>query len=149
MGHAVVDEKVKNVTALDLDEKFLNGDNMSKLRLLKLRYERMIEDFEHQITALKESTENTIKKLREQEEEDTKAIAEIEVWANSKVSQKVLSTVDVIRNEMEQKLETTVKDTVKKTGGWKTPFFILLIVIASAIGMAYKKYQDLRKSHLL
>jgi mannose-binding lectin 2 len=50
---------------------------------------------------------------------------------------------------VEAKLKETVEETAKKTSSWKTPFFILLLVLGGMFAAAYKKYQDLRKSHLL
>ncbi|DBA03304.1 TPA: hypothetical protein N0F65_011663 [Lagenidium giganteum] len=149
MSHAANDEKVKNKTMHDLDESLNSGTNEDKMRLLKRKYEQLIEDFEHQFTALKESTENTILKLRKQEAEDTKRIVELEAFINGQVAERVENTATAIRDQVEERLEQTVKETAKKTSGWKTPFFILLLVLGAIVGLCYKKYQDLRKSHLL
>uniref|UniRef100_K3W778 L-type lectin-like domain-containing protein n=1 Tax=Globisporangium ultimum (strain ATCC 200006 / CBS 805.95 / DAOM BR144) TaxID=431595 RepID=K3W778_GLOUD len=149
MAHEEVDQKVKNATLHDLDESLTTGDNEAKLRHLKRKYEQLIEDFEHQFTALKESTENTIKKLREQEAEDTKRIAELETWVSSKVSERVATTVDAIRDQVDERLTKTVQETAERSSGWKMPFFALVLVLGGVVAGAYKKYQDLRKSHLL
>lgn len=34
-------------------------------------------------------------------------------------------------------------------GGWKTPFFLLLIVIGGVAAFGYRKYRHLTKTHLL
>ena len=98
---------------------------------------------------MKESTVNTITKLREREAEDTKRIAELEAWVNGRVTEKVQSTITEIREQVDEKLQSTVQETAKKSSGWKTPFFLLLLVIGGVLATFYKKYQDLRKSHLL
>jgi mannose-binding lectin 2 len=98
---------------------------------------------------LKESTENTIKKLRDQEAEDTKRIAELETWVSSKVSERVATTVDAIRDQVDERLTKTVQETAERSSGWKMPFFALVLVLGGVVAGAYKKYQDLRKSHLL
>lgn len=149
IAHAEGDEKVKNASVHDLDERLSEGDNEEKLRLLKRKYEQLIEDFEHQFTSLKESTDNSIKKLREQEAEDTRRIAELEAWVSGKVMERVASTADAIRDQVDERLQRTVTETAAKSAGWKTPFFLLVLVLGGLVAAGYKKYQDLRKSHLL
>lgn len=73
----------------------------------------------------------------------------MEAWANGKVSERVATTVEAIRDQVDERLEKTVKDTAAKSSGWKTPFFVLVLVLGGIVAGAYKKYQDLRKSHLL
>jgi mannose-binding lectin 2 len=44
------------------------------------------------------------------------------------------------------------KEEIAKSGGgmgWMIPFVILVVVVVAGFGMAYSKYQELRKSHLL
>lgn len=149
LSHAEIDEKVKNKTQRHLDESLSSGDADAKLTLLKRKYEQLIEDFEHEFTALKESTETTIKKLREQEAEDEKRIQELEAWVNGRVTDKVSESLYEVKDEVEAKLKKTVEETAKKTSSWKTPFFLLLLVLGGVVAAGYKKYQDLRKSHLL
>ncbi|TMW60658.1 hypothetical protein Poli38472_000700 [Pythium oligandrum] len=147
-GHNDSDEKVRGLTE-HLDEATSSVDNEARLRMLKRKYQQLVEDFEHQFTALKESTENTIKKLREQEAEDTARIQDLELWAEGKVAESVYRSVSEVREEVEDKLKKTVEETAKKTGSWKTPFFVLVLVLGGLCAVGYKKYQDLRKSHLL
>lgn len=143
------DEKQKNDTSQELAEELSKGDADAKMRLLKRKYQQMLEDFEYQFTALKESTENSIRKLKEQEVEDEKRIQELENWANGKMTERVSSTVNAIRDQVDEKLQQTVEETAAKSGGWKTPFLLLVIVLGAIVAAGYKKYQDLRKSHLL
>jgi lectin, mannose-binding 2 len=109
----------------------------------------MLEDFEHEFTALRESTENTIKKLREQEADDEIRIQELENWVQGKVTDHVAASLTEVKDQVESKLKETVEETAKKTSSWKTPFFLLLLVLGGVAAVGYKKYQDLRKSHLL
>lgn len=143
------DEKVKKATVHDLDETLSQGDNDEKLRLLKRKYEQLVEDFEHQFTALKESTENTIQKLRDQEVEDTRRITELEGWVSNQAVNRLSATADSITYQVEERLKHEVQETVKQSGGWKTPFVLLVLVLGGLVALGYKKYQDLRKSHLL
>ncbi|TYZ59657.1 hypothetical protein PybrP1_005450 [[Pythium] brassicae (nom. inval.)] len=143
------DEKVKKATKHDLDESLSTGDNDEKLRLLKRKYEQLIEDFEHQFTALKESTDNTIQKLREQEAEDSRRIVELEQWVSNQAANRLTATTDSINYQVEERLKHEVKETVKQSGGWKLPFVLLVLVLGGLLALGYKKYQDLRKSHLL
>ncbi|KAL4095956.1 hypothetical protein PRIC1_009323 [Phytophthora ramorum] len=143
------DEKQRNAVDKDLEATLSKGSNDDKMKLVKRKYAQLLEDFEYQFTALKESTENTIQKLKEQGAEDEKRIDELEAWANGKVVERVHSTVNAIRDQVETQLEETVKETAAKSSSWKTPFFIIVFIIAGIVAAGYKKYQDLRKTHFL
>ncbi|RLN92171.1 hypothetical protein BBJ28_00013314 [Nothophytophthora sp. Chile5] len=143
------DEKQRLAVDRDLETTLSKGNNDDKMKLVKRKYAQLIEDFEYQFTALKESTENTIQKLKEQGEEDEKRIAELEAWANGKVTERVSSTVNAIRDQVDEKLVETVKETAAKSSSWKTPFFIIVLIIGGIVAAGYKKYQDLRKTHFL
>lgn len=147
IGHAALDQEVKSLTAAN-QETAAEGD-LERLNRLKLQYEQMIEDFEHQFTSLKESTQNTINKMKSEEEEDLERIRELEQWVNGQVNERVKSTVDNVREKVGKTLERTVTETIEKSSGWKLPFFLLLVIISGAVAFVYKKYQDLKKSHLL
>lgn len=149
ISHEAVDEKVKNASVHDLNESLVLGTNEEKLRLLKRKYEKLVEDFEHQLTALKEKMDNTIEKIAKEEQKDTEHINELEKWAFGAVSEEVEYSVKEMQDEMHAAVQKKIKETAKNTTGWKTPFAILLLLIAAAVGFVYKKYQDLRKSHLL
>ncbi|OQR97756.1 lectin [Thraustotheca clavata] len=121
--------------------------NSAKVKRLQKQYNRMIEDFEHEFAALKEETSNTIAKLRKQEQEDSRRIAELEAWVNGRVNEKVDSKVKEIEANVDNKLDE--KLSTASSSGWKMPFFLLLLGLAGAAAFTYKKYQELRKSHLL
>lgn len=143
------DEDQRKAVDKDLESALAKGNNDDKMQLVKRKYAQLLEDFEYQFTALKESTENTIQKLKQQGVEDEKRIAELEAWANGKVVERVHSTVNAIRDQVETQLEETVKETAAKSSSWKTPFFVIVLIIAGVVGAGYKKYQDLKKTHFL
>uniref|UniRef100_A0AAV1VMD5 L-type lectin-like domain-containing protein n=1 Tax=Peronospora matthiolae TaxID=2874970 RepID=A0AAV1VMD5_9STRA len=143
------DEKHRSAADKSLEATLVSGDIDGKVKLIKRKYTQLLEEFEYQFTALKESTENTIQKLKEQEAEDEKQIAELEAWTNGKVIERVDSTVASVRGQVVTQLEETVKETAAKSGGWKTPFFVVVIIMAGVVAVGYKKYQDLRKTHFL
>jgi mannose-binding lectin 2 len=116
---------------------------------LQKEYNRMIEDFEHEFASLKEQTWNTIEKLRKSEEEDTRRIESLEQWVNGKVNEKLNEKLPQLQASVDNALDSKLKEAEVHTSGWKTPFFILLLAIVLAAGFGYKKYQELRKSHLL
>jgi mannose-binding lectin 2 len=143
------DEKQRNAMDKDLEATLSKGNNDDKMKLVKRKYAQLLEDFEYQFTALKESTQNTIQKLKEQGAEDEKRIDELEAWANGKVVERVHSTVNAIRDQVDSQLEETVKETAAKSSSWKTPFFVIVFIIAGIVAAGYKKYQDLKKTHFL
>ncbi|CAH0489355.1 unnamed protein product [Peronospora farinosa] len=143
------DEKQRNAVDKDLETTLSNGNNDDKMKVVKRKYNQLLEEFEYQFTALKESTQNTIQKLEKQGVEDWKRIDELEAWASGKVFERVQSTANVIRDHVDTQLEETVKETAANSSGWKMPFFIVVFIIACVAAIGYKKYQDLRKTHFL
>ena len=143
------DEKRRSAADKSVEATLSSGDVSDKVKLIKRKYVQLIEDFEHQFTALKEATGNTIQKLKEQEVEDEKRIAELESWANGKAFERLSTSVAAIRDQLDTQLQETVKETAAKSGGWKTPFFIVVFIMAGVVAVGYKKYQDLRKTHFL
>ena len=76
------------------------------------------------------------------------------------MSSGINSQLEQIQSQVGSKMEETrrafnehkqaVGSKFANTGsGWLLPFFLLLVLVAAGFGFAYKKYQDLRKSHLL
>jgi len=54
-----------------------------------------------------------------------------------------------INENVDKTLETTLSESAAKTSGWKTPFLLLVGGLVAFGVFGYKKYQELRKSHLL
>ncbi len=103
---------------------------------------------EHKLTDLKEKSSNTIAKLREQEQanEDRleKVYQKIINIVDSKLEKEISNTADKVKDTLDQKVKLAPSN-----GSWKTPFFLLVVALAAAGSFGYKKYQALRKSHLL
>ncbi|CAK4340511.1 unnamed protein product [Aphanomyces euteiches] len=123
--------------------------NLIKVKELQRLYNQMVEDFEHEYQALKEETANTVAKLAKQEEQDSRRIQELEKWVNSRVDEKVGSKVQEIQATMEDTLKAKLEEGESESGGWKVPFVLLVVLLGAGAAFGYKKYQELRKSHLL
>lgn len=143
------DEVLRHTKDKDYEVTLSNGNIDDRMKVVKQKYTRLIEEFEYKITALKESTGNAIQRLKQQEIEDEKRIDELEAWANGKVVERVHSTVTAIRDQVDSHLEATVKESAAKSSSWKTPFFIVVLIIAGIVAVGYQKYQALRKTHFL
>ena len=61
-----------------------------------------------------------------------------------KMAKKINSALDPLEVNMEEQLKAAAS-----SGGWKTPFVLLLVIIAVFMGVFYKKYRYLTKNHLL
>lgn len=53
------------------------------------------------------------------------------------------------QKQVDNKLDESVKKNIKAIGTWHMPFYVLLFALCIAAGVVYKKYQEIRKSHLL
>lgn len=147
--HVEHDQVVKVKTEKRQDVSVMDGDDLDRLKQLQLQFEKMQEDFDHQFSALKETTANTIQKLRLQEDEDERRIIELEMMVNGKVHEKMSTKMDEFNQAIDTKLDETVADRLEKHSGWKTPFFILVLSLGALGALVFKKYQELRKTHLL
>ena len=91
-----------------------------------------------------------IKKLQNRGDVSENRIQEIEKSLKRQVE-------ITISNEMEKRVEILEKQTninVKSAIGerslrWKIPFLVLVIIIVVVLGIAYLKYRDMQKTHLL
>ncbi|ETV65723.1 hypothetical protein H257_17609 [Aphanomyces astaci] len=113
---------------------------------------KQIENFriesDHALIDLKEKTSHTISKLRDQEQMNENRLEKIYQRIVSVVDNKVQDKITNTANQVKSKIDEKVKN-VTIGGGWKLPFLVLFVVLAVASGVAYQKYQALRKSHLL
>lgn len=145
-----MDQKVKTTVDELMNESVLGGKDLAaKVKHLKRKYEKMMEEFEHDYTALQASTEQMIEALQEQETRDAASVAGLESWIKKKASERMTKHTAEVEQHVQEKLQQRVNDHTKKAGGWKVPFFLLVIVLLAVGGFMYKKYQELRKSHLL
>lgn len=148
--HAIQDDAVKKRIAKPEDvHKAVTATHEEKVQELQKQLQMLVENSEYKFTALKEQTSVSIEKLRVQENDDEKRIQELEVMVNARVNEKLDQTVEQFHSTVDDKLKTHVEKSAEKTSGWKLPFFILILVLGAAIGFGYKKYLDLKKSHLL
>lgn len=58
-------------------------------------------------------------------------------------------SIQSFSKNVDDKMKKTVDENVANVSGWKTPFFILILALGGITMFAYRKYTDLRKSHLL
>ncbi|ETV95212.1 hypothetical protein H310_11133 [Aphanomyces invadans] len=119
-----------------------------RIAVLTTQIENFRLESEHALTDLKEKTANTIGKLRDQEQVNENRLEKIYRRIVAVVDNKVQETVASTANQVKSKIDEKVKN-VSVGGGWKLPFLVLFVVLAVASGVAYQKYQALRKSHLL
>lgn len=62
------------------------------------------------------------------------------------VNSRITSAERGISNKMENELKSTV---VSASGAWRTPFYLLVGIVGALVLLAYMKYRELRKEHLL
>lgn len=120
-----------------------------KVSILQKKMKDYQVEFEHKITDLQEKTKNTIQKLQAQEMENEHKIDELEDMVNRMVDRNVENKMAHLGKSVEKKIEATTTDALTSTGSWKTPFFLLVTGLCGGSFFLYKKYQHLRKTHLL
>ncbi|OQR96582.1 lectin [Achlya hypogyna] len=124
-------------------------DQSCKLIILEKAVANVKVDNEHIIVSLKEKTRNSLSKVAAREATNQAKIAElterVEQYMNSKLDATTRNVEGVIENE----LDTQVNAKVDAATGWKLPFFLLFAGLIGGGALVYKKYNDLRKSHLL
>ncbi|TMW61068.1 hypothetical protein Poli38472_014529 [Pythium oligandrum] len=104
---------------------------------------------EHRFTDLKEKTENNVQKLKKQEQENERRVQDIQQKVAKKIDERFDTTKDDIGQEVNYKITKELNDNPGLSGGWKTPFFVLVIILGAGAAFVYRKYQALMKSHLL
>lgn len=106
---------------------------------------------EHRFTDLKEKTANTVAKLKTQERENERRVAEIEAKLIDSIDSNLVETHRNIGEAVEYKITKQLTENPDATGGggWKTPFLLLLLFLGVGGLLVYRKYVALMKSHLL
>lgn len=121
-----------------------------KISILQKKIKDYQVDFEHKMTALQEKTKNTVQKLREKESDNEHKIDDLEKTVTDLVNKNVVKKMSHIGNSVNKKIEKHVKkNVIENSGTWKTPFFLLITGICGGSFFLYRKYQNLRKTHLL
>uniref|UniRef100_A0AAV1T1G7 L-type lectin-like domain-containing protein n=1 Tax=Peronospora matthiolae TaxID=2874970 RepID=A0AAV1T1G7_9STRA len=104
---------------------------------------------EHWFEMLREQTENTIKKLREKERQNQHKIQVLVDRMTTMMDQKVGQKVADMRSSVNEKIATGIEgELAVAQSSWRLPFFIMVVLIAVGVGVAYQKYRKLVKSHL-
>ncbi|KDO22875.1 hypothetical protein SPRG_12012 [Saprolegnia parasitica CBS 223.65] len=119
-----------------------------KIAVLTKEIDNFRLESEHKLTDLKEKTANTIAKLRAQEQANEDRIQTIYQKITSIVDSSLDRRVADHANHVKAKIDEKVKNA-PTDGSWKGPFVILIVVLGAGGALGYKKYQELRKSHLL
>lgn len=106
---------------------------------------------EHRFSDLKEKTENTVGKLKNQEKENERRVAEIEAKLSSDIDATLDATHENIGAAVDYKITKQLNENPDLVGGggWKTSFSLLLLGLGVGGFFVYRKYQALMKSHLL
>ena len=121
-----------------------------KLAILQKKIKDFQVDFEHKMTDLKEKTQNTIQKLRDKERDNEDKIDGLEKMVQEMVEKNVGTKMSHIGRSVNRKIERQVQQgMLNSSGNWKTPFFLLVTGICGGSYFLYRKYQHLRKTHLL
>ncbi|KAF1325486.1 Lectin, partial [Globisporangium splendens] len=149
---AVDSETVMHTVSKDY-KKWMDSPNCGSDCLIAV-LQKEIANFrieaEHRFSDLKEKTENTVGKLKQQEKENERRVAEIE----SKVSKNIDATLDATHENIGAAVDYKITKQLNENpgidgSGWKTPFALLLIGLGVSGFLVYRKYQALMKSHLL
>lgn len=134
-------------------------------------------EIEHDLAAIQDSLQNTIKKMQEKEQENLERIEALEARMSERLSSKVGDAVEgrlkALEGKFSESLDARMDENLKRQlpgltdrvkadvgaelgnngggggGGWVIPFIILLLIVLGMAGFGYNKYRDFKKSHLL
>ncbi|TMW61067.1 hypothetical protein Poli38472_014528 [Pythium oligandrum] len=125
-------------------------DQTCKITILQKFIKNFHIESEHWFEELKESTQNTVSKLKEKERENKQKIQALTDRMNSMVDSKIGQRLADVKSKVQEKIATQVEGELVVAGSsWRLPFFFLIVALAGAFGFAYQKYQKLVKNHLL
>ncbi|KAF0719138.1 Aste57867_1252 [Aphanomyces stellatus] len=124
-------------------------DNSCKLIILEKSLENSKVDIEHQVVALKERTTKNIQKVKVREIEIHEKLLDLNARVESYMKNTVDSRINSIASSLENDVNVQLSGKVDAAGGWKTPFVLVSIGLLGGAFYVYRKYNELRKSHLL
>ncbi|OQS06966.1 lectin [Thraustotheca clavata] len=124
-------------------------DQSCKLIILEKAVSNVKIENEHTIVSLTEKTQNSIAKVKAREALNQGKIQELTDRIEQYMNTKLDSTTRDVAGQMENELSAKVNEKVESASGWKFPFFLLAAGLIGSGAFIYKKYNDLRKSHLL
>ncbi|KAI9922000.1 hypothetical protein PsorP6_001453 [Peronosclerospora sorghi] len=124
-------------------------DQACKISILETFVTNFQIETEHWFELLREQTENTISKLKEKERQNHLKIQALTDRMSTMMDQKIGQKLADVRSKVNEKIITKVEGelTVARSS-WRLPFFLMLVLIAGGVGIAYQKYRKLVKSHL-
>ncbi|TDH70885.1 hypothetical protein CCR75_002909 [Bremia lactucae] len=127
----------------------INCDQTCKVAVLDKFVTNFQVETEHWFELLQEETENTIAKLKESERENERKILALTDHMTSIMERKIGQKMAVVRSNVNEKIAVEIEGELTEVqSSWRLPFFFLLVLIASGVGVAYQKYRKLLKSHL-
>lgn len=124
-------------------------DNSCKLIILEKSLENSRVDLEHQLVALKERTSKNIEKFKIRESEIHEKLVDVGNRVESYMKNTVDSRIDSIAGALERDVTNQLSDKIGAASGWKTPFMLVSFGLLGGAFVLYRKYNELRRSHLL
>jgi len=159
-AHNDVDGQIKDYEvafrARPLDEQHEDQGTILKEEIKGLK-----KEMEFKLESFNDGLKHSLQKLEKQEQDSEKRIADLEERIRTMVASHVDYKLDEHKETISQAVSSTVsnveskiKDVVAASGasggsGWFWPFMFLCVVIGVLCFFVYRKYQELRKDHLL
>lgn len=135
--------------------------------------EELSINVEHDLASIREKINNIVSKLEKREDNSEKRIENLEAVVKTEVEGTLTARLEMLEKAMKGNLDTKIntinrqidmkigsmESVAKKVeasaklasggGGWRLPFFLLLIILLGVASGAYWLYQKLLKSHIL
>ena len=127
--------------------------------------QKIVHDLEHKLTSITEKLQNTIEKLQQQESLVEDRVKVLEGTLLDGVNSKMEKRITNLEKQLDRKMQRQVNKQAKglkddmdalrdgfdgiDNGGWKTPFFFLILIVFAVGFWGYRHYRKLIKSHLL
>ncbi|RLN91963.1 hypothetical protein BBJ28_00018178 [Nothophytophthora sp. Chile5] len=124
-------------------------DQTCKVTILEKYVTNFQVEAEHWFELLREQTENTVSKLKEKERQNQRKIQALTDRMSAMMEQKIGQKMADVRSKVNAQIATEVEGelTVARSS-WRLPFFVLIVLLAGGVAVAYQKYRKLVKSHL-
>jgi mannose-binding lectin 2 len=135
-----------------------------KVSELQEKLDFLHHKMEHELASIEDHIKVTTSKLSAQEAISEGRIDEIEKSIKSSITNDVQGSINMLSNNMDEQLLDRIKNVegvlhekitesmdgaVANMGGWKLPFFFLLIIMIIGAFSLYKWYEKLKKTHML
>lgn len=125
-------------------------DQNCKVNILEKYVTNFQIETEHWFEELREQTENTVGKLKAKERENKKRIQKLTDRVSALMDLKIGQKLADVRTQVNDKITAEVESelTIARSS-WRLPFFVLIVLLAGGVAVAYQKYRKLVKSHLI